>query len=120
MIGPSIPLKRYKKNTNKNDLDEHDAIKEHIKPFILLDLLKNCLDLTNESTNLEHLATELSTPQITITVLYTLKFHSTMAGEEVENGWRSSKKINHKVKLALEDKNMGSICYWCKELPFES
>jgi hypothetical protein len=61
--------------------------------------LANWPDFKNVLTDIEHLATELSTTGSKVTAIFTQKYHAEIAGEGVECGWGYSKKINRRIPL---------------------
>ena len=94
-IDPSIPISKYKVKGNKTtDVDENGNLKPEATKFILSYLLSNRPDFKNEPTDIENLASELSTVNSTVTAIFTPKYHAEIAGEGVECGWGFSKKIN--------------------------
>jgi hypothetical protein len=109
-IDPDVPLRSYKKNGTKGkDFEEHGDLKEESKPFILTYLLSQSPDFTNEISDLQHLAAELSEETCTVTIEFTPKYHCEIAGEGIEYCWGFAKKLQRRLPLKDRRKVEGFI-----------
>ena len=99
-IDPSVPLSTYIKNGKKgcNFLDNGD-LKVGIAPFVLRHVMQSRPDFASETTDLQHLAKEVSDDNCKVILDFTPKYHAKIAGEGVENGWGFSKKILRRLPL---------------------
>ena len=74
----------YSKHGNKRDHDSNGKLPETGKTYSFHHILSNASDFATEKSDLEHLCTDLSTSNSTITVTFTPKFHCKIAGEGIE------------------------------------
>jgi hypothetical protein len=72
---------------------EDGKLKEASQQYALSYLLKQCTDFKEEKSDLEHLATELSGHDTTISILFMPKYHCKLAGEGIEYCWGAAKQI---------------------------
>jgi hypothetical protein len=99
-IDPSVPLSTYIKNGKKGcDFQDNGDLKTCVAPYVLRHLMKSRLDFVRETTDLQHLAKEVSDENYEVIVDFTPKYHAEIAGEGVENGWGFSKKILRRLPL---------------------
>jgi hypothetical protein len=90
---------RYSKDGKKEDFGEDGKLKEASQQYALSYLLSHCTDFKEEKSDLEHLATELSGREATISILFTPKYHCELAGEGIEYCWGAAKRIYRKLPL---------------------
>merc|ERR1740124_1933477 len=83
----------YSKHGKKKDHDSDGKLTDTGKTYSLHHILLNARDFATEKSDLEHLCTDLSTSNSTITVTFTPKFHCEIAGERIEYSWGISKKV---------------------------
>jgi hypothetical protein len=102
-IDPSVPLSTYIKNGKKGrDFLDNGDLKACIAPFVLRHLMKSRPDFASETTDLQHLAEEVSDENSKVIVDFTPKYHAEIAGEGVENGWGFAKKILRRLPLGTK------------------
>jgi hypothetical protein len=75
----------------ENDYDRHAKKKQKV--------LQQCTGFKDEKYDLEHLATELSGRDTTISILFTPKHHCELAGEGIEYCWGAAKRMYRKLPL---------------------
>jgi hypothetical protein len=97
---------RYSKDGKKEDFGQDGKLKEASRQYALSYLLQQCADFKDEKSDLEHLATDLSGRDTTISILFTPKYHCELAGEGIIYCWGAAKGMYQ--KLPLNKKNHGS------------
>jgi hypothetical protein len=90
---------RYSKDGKKEDFGEDGKLKEASRQYALSYLLQQCTNFKCEKSNSEHLATELSGRDTTISILFTPKYHCELAGEGIEYCWGAAKGMYRKLPL---------------------
>ena len=91
---------RYSKDGSKGDFDDEGRLTGDREQYCLRSLLMKCSDFRSEVTDLEHLASELSTTQYSVVILFSPKFHCELAGEGVEYSWGASKRYYRSQPLS--------------------
>jgi hypothetical protein len=76
--------------------------------------MKSRPDFVRETTDLQHLAKEVSDENYEVIVDFTPKYHAEIAGEGVENGWGFSKKILRRLPLERK-RDFGDFTHLVKE-----
>ncbi len=90
---------RYSKDGKKEDLGEDGKLKDENKRYVLSHLLNGCKDFQEEMSDLQHLAKELGGRDLTISILFTPKYHCELAGEGIEYCWGAAKRLYRKLPL---------------------
>jgi hypothetical protein len=89
----------YSKDGKKEDFGQDGKLKEASQQYALSYLLQQCADFKDEKSDLEHLATELSGRDTTISILFNPKYHCELAGEGIEYCWGAAKRMYRKLPL---------------------
>ena len=90
---------RYSKGGKKEDFDADRNLTEVGKKYSLTYLMNVCSDFRDEKTDLEHLASELSSDTCTFSTLFTPKFHCKLAREGAECSWGAAKRFHRRQPL---------------------
>jgi hypothetical protein len=82
---------RYSNDGKKEHFGQDGKLKEASRQYALSYLLQQCTNFKDEKSDLEHLATELSEWDTTISILFTPKYHCKLEGEGIEYCWSIAK-----------------------------
>ena len=87
----------YSKYGKKRDHDSDGKLTDTCKTYSLHHILSNTSDFATKKSDLEHLCTNLSTSNSTITVTFTPKFHCKISGKGIEYSWGISKNYYRRI-----------------------
>jgi hypothetical protein len=111
-IDPKDDMKKYSMDIKEDWLDEDGDIKDSCKKYYLRRLLEELPDFINAKTELEHLSERLSERyNITVTILFSPKYHCEIAGLGIEIAWGYGKKYYRRF-ITMEQKKsnfLGSV-----------
>jgi hypothetical protein len=74
---------RYSKDRKKEDFGKEGKLKEASQQYALSHHVQQFTNFKDEKSDLEHLATELSGCDTTMSILFIPKYHCELAGEGI-------------------------------------